>query len=149
MSRLRLLPRVLWPCGRECRSAQDRIPDIGSVTAGGVQVRKFQRGAARLHIRHHAAEEEIHSAWMTQELVRHGYQISPGTLYPAAPVGGGRVAGLRAEDGGRLYPTGLPGDRSREERPSRRTAGRSRGSPVRCLATKPGSRLGGPYRGWT
>ncbi|MGA5468826.1 PadR family transcriptional regulator [Streptomyces arboris] len=36
----------------------------------------------RLHILHHAAEEEIHGAWMTEELARHGYRISPGTLYP-------------------------------------------------------------------
>ncbi|WP_432074682.1 PadR family transcriptional regulator [Streptomyces wuyuanensis] len=45
-------------------------------------MREFQRGAVRLHILHHAAEEEIHGAWMTEELARHGYQISPGTLYP-------------------------------------------------------------------
>jgi DNA-binding PadR family transcriptional regulator len=45
-------------------------------------VREFQRGAVRLHILHHAAEQEIHGAWMTRELARHGYQISPGTLYP-------------------------------------------------------------------
>ena len=45
-------------------------------------MREFQRGAIRVHILHHAAEEEIHGAWMTQELARHGYRISPGTLYP-------------------------------------------------------------------
>ncbi|MFF0223683.1 PadR family transcriptional regulator [Streptomyces sp. NPDC004629] len=45
-------------------------------------MREFQRGAVRLHILHHAAEEEIHGAWMTEELARHGYEISPGTLYP-------------------------------------------------------------------
>jgi DNA-binding PadR family transcriptional regulator len=45
-------------------------------------VSKFLRGAVRLHILHHAAEHEIHGAWMTQELARHGYRISPGTLYP-------------------------------------------------------------------
>jgi DNA-binding PadR family transcriptional regulator len=45
-------------------------------------VREFQRGAIRVHILHHAAEEEIHGAWMTEELARHGYRISPGTLYP-------------------------------------------------------------------
>jgi DNA-binding PadR family transcriptional regulator len=26
--------------------------------------------------------EEIHGAWLTEELARHGYRISPGTLYP-------------------------------------------------------------------
>ncbi|GAB3409982.1 PadR family transcriptional regulator [Flindersiella endophytica] len=45
-------------------------------------MREFQRGAIRLHILHHAAEGEIHGAWMTEELARHGYHISPGTLYP-------------------------------------------------------------------
>lgn len=42
----------------------------------------FIRGAVRLHILHHAAEEAIHGAWMSEELARHGYRISPGTLYP-------------------------------------------------------------------
>ncbi|MEU9047806.1 MULTISPECIES: PadR family transcriptional regulator [unclassified Kitasatospora] len=45
-------------------------------------MREFQRGAVRLHILHHAAEEEIHGAWMAGELAGHGYKISPGTLYP-------------------------------------------------------------------
>jgi DNA-binding PadR family transcriptional regulator len=45
-------------------------------------VHEFQRGAVRLHILHHAARQEVHGAWMTEELGRHGYRISPGTLYP-------------------------------------------------------------------
>jgi DNA-binding PadR family transcriptional regulator len=45
-------------------------------------MRDFQRGAVRLHILHHAAGGEIHGAWMARELARHGYKISPGTLYP-------------------------------------------------------------------
>lgn len=45
-------------------------------------MREFQRGAIRLHILHHAAEQEVHGAWMTRELAEHGYQVSPGTLYP-------------------------------------------------------------------
>jgi len=44
---------------------------------------EFRRGAVRLHILHHAAEGEIHGAWMAGELARHGHRISPGTLYPA------------------------------------------------------------------
>jgi hypothetical protein len=32
-------------------------------------VREFMRGAVRLHVLHHAAEQEIHGAWMTQELL--------------------------------------------------------------------------------
>lgn len=45
-------------------------------------MREFQRGAVRLHILHHAAEEDVHGAWLTKELASHGYEISPGTLYP-------------------------------------------------------------------
>jgi DNA-binding PadR family transcriptional regulator len=44
---------------------------------------ELRRGAVRLHILHHAAEGEIHGAWMANELARHGHRISPGTLYPA------------------------------------------------------------------
>lgn len=39
-------------------------------------------GFIRLHILHHAAEREIYGQWMIEELGRHGYQLSPGTLYP-------------------------------------------------------------------
>jgi DNA-binding PadR family transcriptional regulator len=45
-------------------------------------VREFHRGAVQLHILHHAAEHEIHGAWMSEELAHHGHRISPGTLYP-------------------------------------------------------------------
>ena len=39
-------------------------------------------GLIRLHILHHAAEEPIYGSWITEELRRHGYELSPGTLYP-------------------------------------------------------------------
>lgn len=45
-------------------------------------VLEFLRGAVRLHVLHHAAISEVHGAWMAEELARHGYRISPGTLYP-------------------------------------------------------------------
>lgn len=45
-------------------------------------MRELMRAAVRLHILHHAAEEDIHGAWMSEELANHGYTISPGTLYP-------------------------------------------------------------------
>lgn len=40
------------------------------------------RGAVRLHVLHHASQGPVHGAWMAGELERHGYRISPGTLYP-------------------------------------------------------------------
>lgn len=45
-------------------------------------MKEFLRGAARLHILHHAVAGGIHGAWMSEELARHGHHISPGTLYP-------------------------------------------------------------------
>jgi PadR family transcriptional regulator PadR len=36
----------------------------------------------RLHVLHHAAEEPVFGLWMIEELTRHGYRASPGTLYP-------------------------------------------------------------------
>lgn len=36
----------------------------------------------RLHILHHAAAGDLYGHWMIEELRRHGYRISPGTLYP-------------------------------------------------------------------
>ena len=39
-------------------------------------------GLVRLHVLHHAAREPIFGLGMAEELARHGYRISPGTLYP-------------------------------------------------------------------
>jgi DNA-binding PadR family transcriptional regulator len=45
-------------------------------------MRELLRGAIRLHVLHHADVGDVHGAWMAEELARHGYRISPGTLYP-------------------------------------------------------------------
>ncbi|HLX65058.1 MAG TPA: PadR family transcriptional regulator [Planctomycetota bacterium] len=39
-------------------------------------------GLIRLHILHHASEEPLFGLWIIEELGRHGYKLSPGTLYP-------------------------------------------------------------------
>ena len=39
-------------------------------------------GLIRLHVLHHAVEGEVYGQWMIEELARHGYRLSPGTLYP-------------------------------------------------------------------
>jgi len=39
-------------------------------------------GLIRLHVLHHAAERPIYGGWVIEELRRHGYVLSPGTLYP-------------------------------------------------------------------
>ena len=43
---------------------------------------EFYGGLIRLHILHHAAQEPVFGLWLIEELQRHGYRISPGTLYP-------------------------------------------------------------------
>lgn len=44
--------------------------------------RDLYAGLIRLHVLHHAAEEPVYGAWIIEELRRHGYRLSPGTLYP-------------------------------------------------------------------
>jgi len=45
-------------------------------------LRDFFLGFVRIHILHHAAEEPTYGARIIEELARHGYPLSPGTLYP-------------------------------------------------------------------
>ena len=44
--------------------------------------RHFFNGFIRLHILYHAAKERTYGAEITEELIRHGYRLSQGTLYP-------------------------------------------------------------------
>jgi DNA-binding PadR family transcriptional regulator len=44
--------------------------------------RDLYSGLIRLHILHHAVEGSVFGLGMIEELARHGYQISPGSLYP-------------------------------------------------------------------
>jgi DNA-binding PadR family transcriptional regulator len=39
-------------------------------------------GLIRLHILHHASKEPVFGLWFIEELGKHGYKLSPGTLYP-------------------------------------------------------------------
>jgi PadR family transcriptional regulator, regulatory protein PadR len=44
--------------------------------------RSFFLGFIKIHILHHATKEPVYGLWLIEELRRHGYGISPGTLYP-------------------------------------------------------------------
>ncbi len=44
--------------------------------------REFYTGFIRLHILYHAKKEPFFGLWIIKELHRHGYDLSPGTLYP-------------------------------------------------------------------
>jgi PadR family transcriptional regulator, regulatory protein PadR len=45
-------------------------------------IREFLLGFWKIHILHHAEEQGVYGHWMLEELHRHGYRLSPGTLYP-------------------------------------------------------------------
>ena len=45
-------------------------------------LKDFFLGFIKIHILYHAAKEPIYGTWIREELARHGYQLSPGTLYP-------------------------------------------------------------------
>jgi PadR family transcriptional regulator PadR len=44
--------------------------------------RDLYSGMMRVHVLHHANERPVFGLGMVEELARHGYRISPGTLYP-------------------------------------------------------------------
>lgn len=44
--------------------------------------REILLGFWKIHILYHATEEPVVGQWMLKELRRHGYEVSPGTLYP-------------------------------------------------------------------
>jgi len=44
--------------------------------------RELLSGLIRIHILYHAGKEPIFGLGMIEELQRHGYRLSPGTLYP-------------------------------------------------------------------
>ena len=44
--------------------------------------REILLGFWKIHILHHASENPVVGQWMIQELRRHGYEVSPGTIYP-------------------------------------------------------------------
>lgn len=45
-------------------------------------IRSFFLGFIKIHILHHAKFEGVYGAALIAELRRHGYELSPGTLYP-------------------------------------------------------------------
>ncbi len=44
--------------------------------------RDFFLGFVKIHILYHASKEPIYGVEMLEELGRHGYRLSPGTIYP-------------------------------------------------------------------
>jgi len=53
-----------------------------SITQSGKITRNFFLGFIRLHILYHASQDPVFGLDLIRELARHGYSLSPGTLYP-------------------------------------------------------------------
>jgi DNA-binding PadR family transcriptional regulator len=47
-----------------------------------LMLRDFFLGFIRIHILHHASKEPVYGLALIAELARHGYDLSPGTMYP-------------------------------------------------------------------
>jgi PadR family transcriptional regulator len=60
----------------------DRYYHCGIPTVTSDIFRDIFLAFVRVHLLHHAAEGPIYGLEMIEELARHGYELSPGTLYP-------------------------------------------------------------------
>ncbi len=45
-------------------------------------IRDLELAFIKIHILHHANKEAVFGVGLMEELARHGYAVSPGTLYP-------------------------------------------------------------------
>ncbi|HXK11186.1 MAG TPA: PadR family transcriptional regulator [Vicinamibacteria bacterium] len=65
--------------------------------------REFLLAFWKVHVLHHAGEGSVVGQWMMRELRQHGYEVSPGTLYPllARMEGRGWVRSKVDPNGGR------------------------------------------------
>ena len=45
-------------------------------------IRDLELAFVKLHILYHADKEEVFGVGLMEELARHGYEVSPGMLYP-------------------------------------------------------------------
>lgn len=55
---------------------------VALVPRADAVLREFLIGFIKLHVLHHAVEGPVYGLELIDELARHGYHVSPGTLYP-------------------------------------------------------------------
>lgn len=82
-----ILAQPKWPPIKKRSSWIDKVFTCKyyyciSITKFDIITRNFFLGFIRLHILFHAAQNPIFGLDMIRELARHGYSLSPGTLYP-------------------------------------------------------------------
>jgi PadR family transcriptional regulator, regulatory protein PadR len=64
------------------RNAHHRALPPATMSVQDDMVREVFLGFIKVHILHHAAEEDVYGLAMISELRRHGYELSPGKMYP-------------------------------------------------------------------
>lgn len=57
-------------------------PGKAAMTQQDNMAREFFLGFIKIHILHHAAEAAVYGLALISELRRHGYELSPGKIYP-------------------------------------------------------------------
>lgn len=66
-----------------CADSQQAVSSFSAPISNVDTVfRDFFLGFVKIHILHHAAQEPVYGLALIEELERHGYELSPGTLYP-------------------------------------------------------------------
>jgi len=80
-------------------------------------LRELELAAIRVHVLHHAARAAVYGSWMVEELHRHGYALSYGTLYPLLHrlEEDGLLAREERVEGGRVRKYYMATPRGREE----------------------------------
>ena len=88
-------------------------------------LRDFVLGFVKIHVLHHAAQAPIYGLAMMEELRRHGYEVSPGTIYPV-------LHGLET-DGYLAREERVVGGKVRKYYDHRRRAGRAGGAQAKIV----------------
>lgn len=92
------------PVARRPSKKRTDEPAVGHRSKLGHQ--ELLAGFVRLHILYHATKAPLVGFWIIEELARHGYRLSPGTLYPmlrAMELRGYLRAGALQREGRRTY----------------------------------------------
>jgi PadR family transcriptional regulator, regulatory protein PadR len=70
------------PDASDLTKLDDRVFYHLTITVNDNMIRDLFLGFIRLHLLYHASEAPVFGLDMIRELSRHGYELSPGTLYP-------------------------------------------------------------------
>jgi PadR family transcriptional regulator, regulatory protein PadR len=73
---------LLFEESRKVKRGRSMTNKYGMSSLPDIVTREILLSFWKVHILHHAAEQPIYGQWIADELRRHGYNISPGTLYP-------------------------------------------------------------------